>query len=296
MEIGVVVPQGWTGEYDGWDPRRAWERTLAVTHQAERLGFESAWVFDHFQTEPEPTDELTFESFTTLAALAASTQRIRLGQVVICTAFRNPALTAKMIGTLDVISGGRMELGIGAGWKEDEWRAYGYGFPDTKTRLATLADHLEVITRMLAPARATFAGTYASVTDAINVPRGLQEPRVPVMVGGNGPNVTWRLAARFADELNLDWLTPDEVRDALPTIHSRCEEIGRDPSTLRLSVNISRYVIADAGPSRVALLEGYREVGVDRVMGLLQESAVSDEPLESLAADAAAAGCTLSVG
>jgi F420-dependent oxidoreductase-like protein len=296
MEIGVVVPQGWTGEYDGWDPRRAWERTLAVTRQAERLGFESAWVFDHFQTEPEPTDELTFESFTTLAALAASTQRIRLGQVVICTAFRNPALTAKMIGTLDVISGGRMELGIGAGWKEDEWRAYGYGFPDTKTRLATLADHLEVITRMLAPARATFAGTYASVTDAINVPRGLQEPRVPVMVGGNGPNVTWRLAARFADELNLDWLTPDEVRDALPTIHSRCEEIGRDPSTLRLSVNISRYVIADAGPSRVALLEGYREVGVDRVMGLLQESAVSDEPLESLAADAAAAGCTLSVG
>jgi alkanesulfonate monooxygenase SsuD/methylene tetrahydromethanopterin reductase-like flavin-dependent oxidoreductase (luciferase family) len=206
VEIGVVVPQGWTGEYDGWHPRRAWERTLAVTLHAERLGFQSVWVFDHFQTEPEPTDELTFESFTTLAALAASTERVRLGHVVICTAYRNPALTAKMIGTLDVISGGRMELGIGAGWKEDEWRAYGYGFPDTKTRLATLADHLEVITRMLAPGRATFAGTYASVADAINVPRGLQEPRVPVMVGGNGPRVTWRLAARFADELNLDWL------------------------------------------------------------------------------------------
>jgi alkanesulfonate monooxygenase SsuD/methylene tetrahydromethanopterin reductase-like flavin-dependent oxidoreductase (luciferase family) len=207
MEIGVVIPQGWTGEYDGWDARRAWERTVAVTRQAERLGFESAWVFDHFQTEPEPSDELTFESFSTLAALAASTERVRLGHVVICTAYRNPALTAKMIGTLDVISGGRMELGIGAGWKEDEWRAYGYGFPDTKTRLATLADHLEIITRMLGPGHATFAGTYASVTDAINVPRGLQEPRVPVMVGGNGPKVTWRLAARFADELNLDWLT-----------------------------------------------------------------------------------------
>ena len=165
---------------------------------------------------------------------------------MICTAFRNPALTAKMIGTLDVISGGRMELGIGAGWKEDEWRAYGYGFPDTKTRLATLADHLEVITRMLAPGHATFAGTYASVTDAINVPRGLQEPRVPIMVGGNGPKVTWRLAARFADELNLDWLTPDEIREAKPVIASRCEEIGRDPATLRLSVNISRYVLHDA--------------------------------------------------
>ncbi len=296
MDIGVVVPQGWTGEYDGWDARRAWERTLAITRQAERLGFESVWVFDHFQTEPDPTDELTFESFTTLAALAASTERVRLGQVVICTAFRNPALTAKMIGTLDVISGGRMELGIGAGWKEDEWRAYGYGFPDTKTRLATLADHLEVITRMLAPGHATFAGTYASVTNAINVPRGLQQPRVPVMVGGNGPKVTWRLAARYADELNLDWLTPDEIRDALPVIASRCEEIGRDPVTLRLSVNISRYVLKDAGPMRVALLAAYREVGVARVMGLLPESAASDEPLESLAADARAAGCKLASG
>ena len=293
MDIGVVLPQGWTGEYDGWEPRRAWERTLAVARQAERLGFESAWVFDHFQTEPEPTDELTFESFTTLSALAASTERVRLGQVVICTAFRNPALTAKMIGTLDVISGGRMDLGIGAGWKEDEWLAYGYGFPDTKTRLAMLADHLEVITRMLAPGRATFAGTYASVTDAINVPRGLQEPRVPIMVGGNGPKVTWRLAARHADELNLDWLSPDEIREAKPVIASRCDEIGRDPATLRLSVNISRYVMEAPGAARVDLLAAYREVGVDRVMGLLLESAVSDEPLEALAEDARAAGCTL---
>jgi alkanesulfonate monooxygenase SsuD/methylene tetrahydromethanopterin reductase-like flavin-dependent oxidoreductase (luciferase family) len=148
-----------------------------------------------------------------------------------------------MIGTLDVISGGRMELGIGAGWKEDEWRAYGYGFPDTKTRLATLSDHLEVITRMLGPGHATFAGTHASVTDAINVPRGLQQPRVPIMVGGNGPNVTWRLAARHADELNLDWLTPDEIRDAKPVIASRCEEIGRDPATLVLA-----STSATAGP------------------------------------------------
>ena len=293
MDIGVVVPQGWTGEYDGWDAARAWERTVSVARQAERLGFESVWLFDHFHTEPDPTDELTFESFTTLAALAALTERVRLGHVVICTAFRNPALTAKMIGTLDVISGGRMELGIGAGWKEDEWVAYGYGFPDTKTRLATLADHLEVITRMLGPGRATYAGTYASVTDAINVPAGLQQPRVPVMVGGNGPKVTWRLAARFADELNLDWLSPEEIRDAKPVIASRCEEIGRDPATLRLSVNISRHIMKISGSPRGGLLADYREVGVARVMGLIQESATDDGALESLAADALEAGCTL---
>jgi probable F420-dependent oxidoreductase, Rv1855c family len=292
----VIVPQGWTGEYDGWEPQRAWERTLAVARQAERLGFESVWVFDHFQTVPEPIDELTFESFTTLAALAASTERVRLGHVVICTAFRNPALTAKMIGTLDVISGGRMELGIGAGWKEDEWLAYGYGFPDTKTRLAMLADHLEVITRMLGPGHATFAGTYASVTDAINVPRGLQQPRIPIMVGGNGPKVTWRLAARHADELNLDWLSPEEVRDALPIIHARCEEIGRDPASLRLSVNIGRDTIKIAGSARAELLAAYREVGVARVMTLLQESAGSDKALELLAEDARAAGCTMIEG
>ena len=293
MDIGVVVPQGWTGEYDGWDAARAWERTVSVARQAERLGFESVWLFDHFHTEPDPTDELTFESFTTLAALAALTERVRLGHVVICTAFRNPALTAKMIGTLDVISGGRMELGIGAGWKEDEWVAYGYGFPDTKTRLATLADHLEVITRMLGPGRATYAGTYASVTDAINVPAGLQQPRVPVMVGGNGPKVTWRLAARFADELNLDWLSPEEIRDAKPVIASRCEEIGRDPATLRLSVNISRHIMKISGSPRVGLLADYRKVGVARVMGLIQESATDDGALESLAADALEAGCSL---
>ena len=232
MKVGVIVPQGWTGEYDGWDAAAAWARSVELAGKAERLGFESLWVFDHFHTVPRPTDEITFESMTMLAALAAHTSRVRLGQIVICTAFRNPALTAKMISTLDTISGGRMELGIGAGWKRDEWLAYGYGFPDTKARLATLRDHLEVITRMLAGDRhehATWSGEHASVADARNIPKPIQRPRVPIMVGGNGPEVTWRLAARFADELNVDGMTPDEVAAALPVIRSRCEEIGRDP-------------------------------------------------------------------
>ena len=293
MRIGVIVPQGWTGEYDGWDARIAWERTEAVALQAERLGFESIWVFDHFQTTPDPTDELTFESFTTLAALAVRTTRVRLGHIVICAAFRNPALTAKMIGTLDVISNGRVELGIGAGWKEDEWIAYGYGFPETRERLAILGDHLQVLTRMLAPGHATYEGPHATVIDAINIPRGLQQPRVPIMVGGNGPRVTWRLAARFADELNLDWLTPDEVREARPVVASRCEEIVRDPASLPISVNISRDVLAIGGQPRVDLLADYAAAGCSRVMGLLQASATSDEALESLAADARAAGLEL---
>jgi F420-dependent oxidoreductase-like protein len=299
MKIGAIVPQGWQGEYNGWDPPDAWQRTVAIAQQADRLGYESIWLFDHFHTIPRPSDEITFESFTSLSALAALTERVRLGHIVICTGFRNPALTAKMISTLDSISGGRMDLGIGAGWKKDEWIAYGYGFPETKERLAALADHLEVITRMLAGDQhqhATYEGRYAQVRDAINVPKPIQKPRVPIMVGGNGQNVTWRLAAKHADELNLDGMRPPEVAEALPVIRSRCEEIGRDPATLPVSVHVWPDDTADRGPKRVDLLAAYREVGVSRVMTLLHASVKSDEALESLAVDARSAGVEMGEG
>lgn len=298
MKLGAIVPQGWTGEYDGREPAEAWARTVAVARQAERLGFESIWLFDHFHTVPKPTDEITFESWVSLSALAAHTERVRLGHIVICNGFRNPALTAKMAGSLDVVSGGRFELGIGAGWKRDEWEAYGYGFPDTRTRLRMLEDGLEVITRMLGGARhehATFEGEHARVSDAINLPRGLQEPRIPIMVGGNGPNVTWRLAARFADELNLDGLSPQELREALPVIRSRCEEIGRDPASLRISLHAwwGDDDWREAGDRRIAYLGELADLGLHRVMGLLQDSATAGEALEALAEDASAAGIEL---
>lgn len=298
MRLGIITPQGWTGEFDGWEPDRAWARTVDVARQAERLGFESVWVFDHFHTVPRPTDEITFESFSTLAALAALTERVRLGQIVICNGFRNPALTAKMAATIDTISGGRFELGIGAGWKRDEWLAYGYGFPETPVRLAMLHDALEVISRMLEPGRdvhATYAGEHHSVTDARNLPKPVQSSGMPIMVGGNGPNVTWRLAARYADELNLDGLSPDELREALPVIRGRCEEIGRDPDSLAISVH-AWWGMPDwrePGPARQAFLADYAELGVSRVIGLLQESAASDEALVALVADARAAGVEL---
>lgn len=293
MKAGVIVPQGWTGEYDGWDPGRAWERTKEVAVQAETLGFESIWLFDHFHTVPVPTEEITFESFTSLAALGAITNRVRLGHIVICAGFRNPGMTAKMISTMDVQTGGRMELGIGAGWKRDEWEAYGYGFPDTRPRLDNLRDQLEVLTRMMGSPRASFEGEYASVADAINIPQPLQQPRVPIMVGGNGPNVTWRLAARYADELNLDGMSPEETAKALPVIASRCEEIGRDPADLPVSVHIFWRNFEPAGAQRVDLLGRYADLGVSRIQGLLQRSADTDEALELLAADCRAAGVEL---
>ena len=293
MKVGIIVPQGWTGEYDGWDPARAWARTVAVAHGAEALGFDSIWMFDHVQTEPVPTDEITFEAFVGLSALAAETARVRLGHLVLCAGYRNPALAAKMISTLDVISGGRAELGLGAGWKEDEYVAYGFGFPPLRTRMEMLEDALEIATRMLGGGHATYEGPAARVRDAINVPRGLQEPRIPILVGGNGPNRTWRLAARFADELNLDWLTPEEVVAARPAIASRCEELGRDPDSLRLSVNVGREDTVREGDVRVDLLRRYADAGVDRVMTLLTACVTDDGALERFAEDCVAAGCEL---
>ena len=290
MRAGVIVPQGWIGEYDGWDPTRAWETSKAVARQADELGFESIWLYDHFHTVPQPTEEITFESFTTLAALGALTERVRLGHVVICAGFRNPALTAKMISTMDVHTGGRMEVGIGAGWKRDEWDAYGYGFPSTRRRLDNLRDTLEILRRMMDPGRATYQGEHASVDGAINVPGPLQQPRAPIMVGGNGPEVTWRLAARYADELNLDGKTPEEVADALPVIASRCEEIDRDPADLSVSVHVFSSRFSQPGQERIDLLGRYAELGLSRVIGLDQASVDSEDALLGLVEDCRAAG------
>jgi F420-dependent oxidoreductase-like protein len=294
MKIGIIVPQGWTGEYKGWSATDAWSRTRDVAWQAEALGFESIWLFDHFHTVPRPTLEITFEAFTSLAALAAETRRVRLGHVVLCAAYRNPALTTKMISTLDAISGGRVELGLGAGWKRDEWRAYGYGFPDAPERLAILKDQLEIARAMMTDDRATYAGDQRSIDGAINKPAPVQQPRIPIMVGGNGPNVTWRLAAKYADELNVDGMTPDDLRKALPTIKARCEEIGRDPATLTVSTHLWwEQLEADTGAPRSDLVAAFRELGVSRIIGLIRSSVDSDEALASWAEDARAGGAEL---
>ena len=293
MQVGLMAPQGWKREYDGWQPQDAWARTLELAAQAETLGFESLWVFDHFHTVPEPADEMTLESFAVLAALAVSTERVRLGHMVVCTGFRNPALTAKMSSTIDVISGGRFELGIGAGWKEDEWRAYGYGFPPLAERLAVLGDHLAVISAMFAPGRATVEGSYASVRGAINEPRGLQEPRIPIIVGGNGPKVTAGYAIQYADELNYVFLGPDEVADRMRQVRERCETEGRDPATLRFSLYVRDEHMRDAGAARVDLIGRFAAIGLDRLVAFPTRWSPTVEAQAAFAEDCEAAGVAL---
>ena len=293
MQVGLMAPQGWKGEYDGWDPAAAWSRTVELAQQAEALGFESLWVFDHFHTVPDPTDEITFEGFTVLTALAMATQRVRLGHMVVCTGFRNPALTAKLSSTLDVVSGGRFELGIGAGWKEEEWRAYGYGFPTLGERLAALGDHLEVIRAMFGPGRAFHEGPYANVRGAINVPKGIQQPRIPIIVGGNGQRVTAGMAIRYADELNFVFLTPAEIRERSTSVRGRCGAEGRDPATLRFSLYTRDEAMRDAGQERVDVLAELDEVGLDRIVCFPTRWSPTVEAQAAFAEDCLAAGLSL---
>ena len=295
MEVGIMAPQGWKGEYDGWDAAAAWRRTIDLAENAEALGFESLWVFDHFTTVPEPTDEITFESFSTLSALAMATKRVRLGHMVVCTSFRNPALTAKLCSTIDVISNGRFELGIGSGWKKDEWLAYGYGFPEVGERIDIFGEHLEIITRMLAPGRATFAGAHAQVTGAINVPKGIQR-HIPIIVGGNGPQRTAGYAVKLADELNFVFQAPEDCAARMADVRARCEKEGRDPATLRFSIYAEDEAMAEVGQARVDLLGAYAAVGMDRIVAFPTRWNPTVEAQAAFAEDCRKAGIALKAG
>jgi F420-dependent oxidoreductase-like protein len=293
MQVGLMAPQGWKGEYDGWAAVDAWSRTIELAQQAEALGFEALWVFDHFHTVPQPTDEITFESFSVLAALAMATERVRLGHMVICAGFRNPALTAKMCSTIDVISGGRFELGIGAGWKEEEWRAYGYGFPTLAERMGALGDQLEVILAMFGPGRAIYEGRFAHVRGAINMPKGVQQPRVPIIVGGNGERVTAGYAIRYADELNYVFLPASEIGERIASVRARCEAEGRDPATLRFSLYSRDEEMRHAGQARIDTLAGFAAVGLDRIICFPTRWSPTVEAQAAFAEDCLAAGLTL---
>ncbi len=292
MKVGLITPQGWKMEYEGWDPADAWANTVALAKQAEELGFESLWAFDHFTTVPEPTDEMTLESFSQLTAIAMVTSNVRLGHMVICTAFRNPALTAKLASTIDVISGGRFEIGIGAGWKEDEWLAYGYGFPPIGERISTFEEHLEVITRMIAPGRATYEGKRVHVHGAINEPRSIQA-KIPLIVGGNGPKRTAGLAVRFADELNFVFRQPDWVAQRMTEVRAMCDAAGRDPRTLRFSAYTLDEDYLQAGQARVDLVGAWAETGIDRIVCFPTKLDPSLEAQAAFAEDVKAAGVAL---
>src|SRR5690348_13387257 len=207
IKFGVLVPQGWRLDLvDIKDPVEKYESMTKVAQEAERLGLDSIWLYDHFHTVPMPTLETNFECWATTAALARDTKKIRIGQMVTCNGYRNPALLAKMASTVDVMSHGRLDFGIGAGWYEHEFKAYGYGFPDGPTRLKQLRDAVQIILKMWTDEYAEYEGQYHSVHGAINQPKGVQKPHIPLLIGGGGEKVTLKLVAQYGDACNVGHL------------------------------------------------------------------------------------------
>jgi len=231
--FGVFVPQGWKLEFAGVpDAREQWRMAVDVAVRAEELGFDSIWVYDHFHNVPKPSHESVFECWTTMAAISQRTSTIRLGQMVGCNLYRPPALLAKITSTLDVISGGRLDWGIGAGWYENECRGYGYPFPLPKERISMLQEAVEIVLSMWSQPETTYTGRWYQTHRANCDPKPLQQPRPPVWIGGGGEQLTLRVVARHADFANFGG-KPDEFAHKCRVLDAHCESVGRDPASVR---------------------------------------------------------------
>ena len=236
LKFGLSLPQGWTMDLASiQDPVEAYETMTRVAQTADEVGFESAWLVDHFHTIPHPSQEVTFECWTTAAAVARDTKRIRIGQAVTCNSYRNPALLAKMASTVDVLSHGRLNFGIGAGWYEHEYRAYGYDYPEAPDRLRHLREAVQVILAMWTQEEAAFEGKYYRVRGAINQPKGVQKPHIPLLIGGGGEKVTLKLVAQYGDACNVNG-DLETIKQKFTVLKKHCETVGRDYESIHRTV------------------------------------------------------------
>ena len=225
-KFGVYLPQGFGQELAGFsDPVAAYETLTSVARTADEHGYETVWLADHFITVP-PSQEMIFEAWTTAAALARDTRRTRIGLMVTGNNYRNPALQAKMASTLDTIAHGRFTFGIGAGWYEPDYRAYGYEFPEGPERLRQLREAVQIVRAMWTEQEATFEGEYYQVRGAINQPKGVQQ-RIPVLIAGGGEKVTLKLVAEFADAYNVIE-SPAGLERKFAVLRKHCDTVGRD--------------------------------------------------------------------
>jgi len=243
MRFGLFIPQGWRLDLAGIAPADQWTTMRDLAQAADSGPFESIWVYDHFHTVPVPTDEATHEAWSLMAAFAASTQRVRLGQMCTCMGYRNPAYLAKVAATIDIVSGGRVEMGIGAGWYEHEWRAYGYGFPRAGERLAMLDEGVQIMRQLWTTGTATLAGKHYQVDGAIGRPLPLQDGGIPLWIAGGGETKTLRIAAKYAKYTNFD-ASPDVFPRKSEILANHCKEVGTDFDAIVRSANFN-VIIGD---------------------------------------------------
>lgn len=245
MRFGLFIPQGWRMDLVGIDPSQQWATMNALAQHADTGdAWESIWVYDHFHTVPEPTDQATHEAWTLMAAYAVSTSRVRLGQMCTCMAYRNPAYLAKVAATIDLISGGRIEMGIGAGWYEHEWLAYGYGFPSAGDRLRALDEGVQIMKQAWETGTATLDGKHYQVDGARVHPQPIQTGGIPFWIAGGGEKKTLRTAAKYAQYTNFDG-SPEGFAHKSEVLRGHCEDLGRDYGSIVRSANYNVVIGRD---------------------------------------------------
>jgi F420-dependent oxidoreductase-like protein len=227
MRFGMFIPQGWRHDLVGIDPAEQWAAMSAVAAHADQGPWDSLWVYDHFHTVPVPSEQATHEAWTLMAAFAATTSRVRLGQMCTCVSYRSPTYLAKIAATTDIISGGRLEMGIGAGWYEHEWKAYGYGFPRPGERLARLDEAVQILRQAWTTGTATLDGKHYQVDGAIVRPLPLQEGGIPIWIAGGGEKVTLRIAAQYARYTNFAG-APEAFTHKSEVLRAHCDALGTD--------------------------------------------------------------------
>jgi F420-dependent oxidoreductase-like protein len=234
-----------------------WDDWCALADACERFGIETLFSGDHYISRTDEAGNVAHDAWTTIAALAARTSSLRLGTLVTPVTFRPPALLANMVATVDHVSGGRVELGLGAGWMEREHEAFGFPFPDMRVRLTMFAEQLEIVHRLWTEERVSFAGEHYTLINAPGMPKPLQSPHPRIVIGGSGTRGTVVPAVRFADEYNTAWIAhPREFVAIRDRVIAACTEVGRDPATMRFSLAIHCVVAT----SRAEALEKTRAI------------------------------------
>jgi F420-dependent oxidoreductase-like protein len=254
LKFGLALPQGTLMELAGInDPVEAYEALTSVALTAEETGFDSLWLSDALWP-PDDSSHFLFECWTTTAALARDTTRVRIGQLVTFSGLRHPALLAKMASTVDVMSHGRLTLGIGSGFPglAPQFRAYGYDYPDVAVRSRQLREAIQILLAMWTQEEATFEGKYYQVHGAINSPKGVQQPHIPLLIGGNGEQVTLKLVAQYGDACHV-FGDPATIAHKFAVLKQHCQAAGRDYESIRRAT-IAICVIADTDEQAEARL------------------------------------------
>ncbi len=284
MKFGLQIPNfTWPG-----GPAKLGETLAAIARTGEDAGYDSIWVMDHFfQIPPVGPAELDMlEAYTALGFIAANTKRVTLGTMVTGVTYRHPGVLIKQVTSLDVLSGGRAWLGIGAAWFEREHLGLGVPFPPLKERFERLEEALQIANQMWGENYGAFEGKHYRLAETLNVPQPVQRPRPRILIGGGGEQKTLRLVAKYADACNISAQSPEFIRQKLDILRQHCDAIGRDYNTIEKTV-ITRVDVGENGEHvgrEVERLRGYAEAGAQTVIGMLM-NAHTMRPFEYMARD-----------